>query len=312
MTTNFSAIARLIGIEKRLGSVQALAGFDLDIRPGEVTALLGPNGAGKTTAVGVLTGRLLADRGEAELFGLEPRRSAARARLGIMLQSASLPDVLTVQEIVALQAGYYPLPRSVEETLALVGLTDLAPRRAGALSGGQARRLQFALAICGQPDLLILDEPTTGLDAEARRGLWTTVRDTADGGAAVLLTTHYLEEAEALADRIVVIENGRVIADGSTQDIRTGTAGSTIRCRTQLAADQLAKLPGVTRVERSGGEVRLLCSEAAATLRALLETADDCTDLRVEAASLEDALSSLTHSRPHKPRLEKPGFEEAA
>lgn len=171
MTSDLSAIARLIAVEKRLGSVQALAGFELDIRPGEVTALLGPNGAGKTTAVGVLTGRLLADRGEAELFGLDPRRPAARARLGIMLQSASLPDVLTVEEIVALQVGYYPMPRSVEETLALAGLIDLASRRAGALSGGQTRRLQFALAICGRPDLLILDEPTTGLDAEARRGL---------------------------------------------------------------------------------------------------------------------------------------------
>lgn len=307
MTSDLSAIARLIAVEKRLGSVQALSGFELDIRPGEVTALLGPNGAGKTTAVGVLTGRLLADRGEAKLFGLDPRRPAARARLGIMLQSASLPDVLTVEEIVALQTGYYPMPRSVEETLALAGLIDLARRRAGALSGGQTRRLQFALAICGRPDLLVLDEPTTGLDADARRGLWSTVRDAADDGAAVLLTTHYLEEAEALADRIVVIDRGRVIADGSTQDIRAGTAGSTIRCRTRLSVAQLAALPGATRVERSGGEVRMLCKDATATLRSLLEIAEDCTDLRVEAASLEDALSSLM-----RPESDETRFEEAA
>ena len=199
------------------------------------------------------------------------------------------------------------MPRSVEETLALAGLIDLARRRAGALSGGQTRRLQFALAICGRPDLLVLDEPTTGLDADARRGLWSTVRDAADDGAAVLLTTHYLEEAEALADRIVVIDRGRVIADGSKQDIRAGTAGSTIRCRTRLSVAQLAALPGATRVERSGGEVRMLCKDATATLRSLLEIAEDCTDLRVEAASLEDALSSLM-----RPESDETRFEEAA
>ena len=296
MPSDLAAIASLHAVRKRMGAALALDDLSLGIRPGEVTALLGPNGAGKTTAVGILTGRLLADSGEADLFGLDPRRPAARARLGVMLQSAGLPDVLTVRELVALQSGYFSQPRPVAETLSLAGLADLEGRRAGALSGGQSRRLQFALAICGRPHLLILDEPTTGLDANARRSLWSTVRELADTGAAVLLTTHYLEEAEALADRIVVIAQGRIVADGATADIRSGTAGATIRCRTRLPEEVLMQLAGVRRASRSGGEVRLLSRDAVETVRALFERTDDCADLRIEAASLEDALSTLTAS----------------
>ena len=296
MPTDLAAIATLTKINKRMGSMLALDDFNLVIRPGEVTALLGPNGAGKSTAVGVLTGRLLADDGEVNVFGLDPKRPAARSRLGVMLQSASLPDVLTIRELVTLQSGYFVAPRPLDETLTLAGLSELADRRAGQLSGGQSRRLQFALAICGRSDLLILDEPTTGLDAEARRAVWNTVRDTADKGAAVLLTTHYLEEAEALADRIVVIAKGRIIADGTTEMIRAQAAGSVIRCRTQMQAAALSALPCVSRAEQSGGEVRLLSSNPVATTKALLDRLDDCTDLRIEAASLEDALSSLTSS----------------
>ncbi len=294
MPTNLAPVASLEGVSKRLGQTLALDELSLGIRPGEVTALLGPNGAGKTTAVGVLTGRLLADKGAADLFGLDPRRPAARARMGVMLQAATLPDVLSVRELVTLQSGYFPDPLPLGETLNLAGLGDLAERRGGALSGGQSRRLQFALAICGRPDFLVLDEPTTGLDAEARRGLWNTVREAADAGAAVLLTTHYLEEAEALADRIVVIAQGRIVADGTTADIRASTAGATIRCRTQAPVDMLRALPEVRSAQRSGGEVRLLSGDAVASVRALLERTDDCGDLRIEAASLEDALSTLT------------------
>ena len=294
MPTNLAPVASLEGVSKRLGQTLALDELSLGIRPGEVTALLGPNGAGKTTAVGVLTGRLLADKGAADLFGLDPRRPAARARMGVMPQAATLPDVLSVRELVTLQSGYFPDSLPLGETLNLAGLGDLAERRRGALSGGQSRRLQFALAICGRPDFLVLDEPTTGLDAEARRGLWNTVREAADAGAAVLLTTHYLEEAEALADRIVVIAQGRIVADGTTADIRASTAGATIRCRTQAPVDMLRALPEVRSAQRSGGEVRLLSGDAVASVRALLERTDDCGDLGIEAASLEDALSTLT------------------
>ena len=296
MTDAIAPVARLKAVTKRLGGQPVLDRLDLDVRPGEVTALLGPNGAGKTTSVGVLIGRLTPDGGAAELFGLDPRRPAARVRMGVMLQSAGLPDVLTVEELVRLQSGYYPGPRPVAETIALAGLTGLERRRAGQLSGGQSRRLQYALAICGRPDLLVLDEPTTGLDHEARRGLWTTVRDAADGGAAVLLTTHYLDEADALADRIVVIEGGRIVADAKPAVIKAQVAGSTIRCRTTLSLKALRVLPAVREAQAEGAGRTLHSADAVATIRALLAADPRLADLTIAAATLEDALAGLT---PH-------------
>jgi ABC-2 type transport system ATP-binding protein len=292
-----AAVARLERVSKTLGGRLVLEDLSLDLRPGEVTALLGPNGAGKTTSVGILTGRLAADGGKATIFGFDPARPAARARMGVMLQSAGLPDVLTVRELVTLQSGYYRRPRDVPRTIALAGLEGLESRRAGTLSGGQARRLLYALAICGEPDLLVLDEPTTGLDHEARRSLWATVRDEADHGAAVLLTTHYLEEADALADRIVVIDAGRIVADGSPAVIKASVAGSTIRCRTKLPDALLAALPTVRSVARNGAAATLLAGDGAAATRALLAADPHLVDLTVTAASLEDALDNLSTDR---------------
>ncbi|TPG22428.1 ABC transporter ATP-binding protein [Sphingomonas koreensis] len=294
---DLARVAHLDAVSKRLGGNLVLDGISLDLVAGEVTALLGPNGAGKSTSVAVLTGRLAADKGQARLFGLDPSRPAARARMGVMLQSAGLPDVLTVTELVTLQSGYYCRPRAVSETIALAGLQGLERRRAGALSGGQARRLQYALAICGQPDLLVLDEPTTGLDHDARRQLWETVRAEADNGVAVLLTTHYLEEADALADRIVVIDAGRIIADDTPDAIKASVAGATIRCRTQLPDAALRALPGVRTVSRSGAMITLLASDAAPATRALLAADHAVADLTVAAASLEEALANLTQPR---------------
>ena len=288
-----SWVARLDAVAKSYAGIPALRGITLALRPGEVTALLGPNGAGKSTAVGLLTGRLTPDGGSVRLFGLDPRRPAARARMGVMLQSAGLPDVLTVQELVELQSGYYRRPREVGETLTMAGLVGLEKRRAGTLSGGQGRRLQYALAICGEPDLLVLDEPTTGLDHEARRALWATVRAEADGGAAVLLTTHYLEEADALADRVVVIDEGTIVADGTPSAIKADVAGSTIRCRTRLSEAALRRLPGVRRVARDGGLASLLVTDAVSAVRALLSADEDLAELSVTAASLEDALQNI-------------------
>ena len=287
-------VGRLGGISKKFGSQIVLDNITLEVRAGEVTALLGPNGAGKTTTVGMLTGRLSPDGGHVELFGLDPLRPAARARMGVMLQSAGLPDVLTVQELVTLQSGYYRYPRGVAATIALAGLHGLEARPAGKLSGGQQRRLLYALAICGKPDLLVLDEPTTGLDHEARRQLWTTVRDGADAGAAILLTTHYLEEADALADRIVVIDGGRIIADDTPARIKAQVAGSTIRCRTALADAALLCLPGVRSVSRGGAATTLLVADSAASARALLGADLGVSDLTITAASLEDALANLS------------------
>src|SRR5690606_30056858 len=197
---------------------------------GELLALLGPNGAGKTTAIGLLLGLLQADAGEVSLCGRAPQDLAARRAVGLMLQSAGIPETLKVGELLDLTRSYYPEPRSIADCVALAGLDGLLDRRYGKLSGGQQRRVQFALALCGRPRVLFLDEPTTGLDIEARQGLWKAIRELVADGCAVLLTTHYLEEAEALADRVVVLNNGRVVATGSVQEIRAHVAQRRIRC----------------------------------------------------------------------------------
>ena len=290
---DLSVAAALVGVSKTLGGNAVLAGLDLQVKAGEVTALLGPNGAGKTTSVSLLTGRMRPDAGKAVLFGLDPIRPAARARMGVMLQAAGLPDVLTVSEVVKLQSGYYADPRPIAETLAIASLVDLADRRCGALSGGQARRVQYALAICGRPDLLVLDEPTAAMDREARTALWSTVRDAADSGAAVLLTSHDLAEADALADRVLVMANGQVIADDTPSAIRAQVGGSTLRCRTILSVANLGALPAVRRVERAGAECVVQSGNAVATVRALLGADAELADLRISDASLEDAMSVL-------------------
>jgi ABC-2 type transport system ATP-binding protein len=203
--------ARLVAAHKRYGGVVALDGVDLDVRPGELIALLGPNGAGKSTAVGLLLGLAEPDAGEAQLFGESPHALDARRRVGVMLQTAGMPDTLKVRELLAQTRSYYPDPLDAAECAATAGIADILHRRYGKLSGGLQRRVQFALAICGRPKLLFLDEPTVGLDIEARRAMWKTMRTLVASGCAILLTTHYLEEAEALADRVAVLARGRIL-----------------------------------------------------------------------------------------------------
>jgi ABC-2 type transport system ATP-binding protein len=280
-------------VTKSLGDTEVLRELDLAIAAGEVTALLGPNGAGKTTAVGLLTGRLQPDRGTARLFGLDPSRPAGRARTGVMLQVSGLPDTLSVQELVTLQSGYYRDSWPVPETLAIAGLLDLAHRRCGALSGGQARRVQYALAICGRPDLLVLDEPTAAMDLASRRALWATVREAAADGAAVLLTSHDLAEADALADRVLVMDGGRIVADDSPAALRARVGGSVIRCRTGLPLLRLRGLPAVREASSEGAESRIATADAVATLRALTDADPTLADLRVADAALEDAIELL-------------------
>jgi ABC-2 type transport system ATP-binding protein len=287
------AVAELRSVTKSLGDTEVLRELDLAIAAGEVTALLGPNGAGKTTAVGLLTGRLQPDRGTARLFGLDPSRPAGRARTGVMLQVSGLPDTLSVQELVTLQSGYYRDSWPVPETLAIAGLLDLAHRRCGALSGGQARRVQYALAICGRPDLLVLDEPTAAMDQASRRALWATVREAADEGAAVLLTSHDLAEADALADRVLVMDGGRIVADDSPAALRARVGGSVIRCRTGLPLLRLRALPAVREASNEGAESRIATADAVATLRALTDADPTLADLRVADAALEDAIELL-------------------
>jgi ABC-2 type transport system ATP-binding protein len=223
-------VAELRAVHKRYGEADALRGLDLQLHPGELVALLGPNGAGKTTAVSILLGQRRPDAGSARLFGQDPTAPAARRAVGVTPQETRFPDNLTVAEVVDLVRVHYPEPATTRELLGRFGLAEVAGRHAGGLSGGQQRRLAAALAFAGRPRAVIMDEPTTGLDVEARHGLWEIVRDFVGQGGAVLLTTHYLEEAQALASRVVMLARGRAVAQGSVGDLiaRAGRSGERV------------------------------------------------------------------------------------
>jgi ABC-2 type transport system ATP-binding protein len=287
-------LARLAGATKRYGATLALDGIDLEVRAGEVLAVLGANGAGKSTALGLLTGRLPPDRGTAELLGGDPRDPARRRGIGVMLQEASLPDTLRVHEHVRLFSSYYAKPRPVRETLALAGLEDIAQRRYSDLSGGQQRRVQFALAICGNAPLLFIDEPTTGLDVEARRNLWDVIRGLRAGGTGIVLTTHYLEEADALAERIAVLAQGRVIAEDTPAGIKSRAAGKAVRARSWVTRDTLSHWPESESAALVDGRHEVRTRAPEALLRRWLAVDPQLADLEVQPLSLEAAFVSLT------------------
>jgi ABC-2 type transport system ATP-binding protein len=284
------AAAELRGVHKRYGKVQALQGVDLQLQPGELVALLGPNGAGKTTAVGILLGQRRPDAGSARLFGRDPTTPAARRPVGVTLQETGFPDNLTVGEVVELVRVHYPDPVAAPELLGRFGLSGVAGRRAGGLSGGQTRRLAVALAFAGRPRAVVMDEPTTGLDVESRRGLWHILRAFVAEGGSVLLTTHYLEEAQALASRVVVIAGGTIIAQGSVDDI-TARVGLS---RVHLRAPSLPELPGVTKLEANNGSYILHTADPDGLVRALALQAVPFSGLQVERAGLEEAFVRLT------------------
>jgi len=287
-------VARLVGATKHYGKVLALDSVDLDIHCGEVLAVPGPNGAGKTTALALLMGLRSADRGHAELFGGDPRDASSRRRIGVMLQIGQMPESLTVVEHIRAFSGYYPNPRPLEQTLALAGLADLGSRRYGALSGGQQRRVQFALAICGRPQLLFVDEPTTGLDVTARRDFWNVLRAMAGEGVGIVLTTHYLEEADALAQRIVLLHRGRVLADDTPAGIKARAAGKRIRCKTSLDAIRLRAWPGIDAVDLAHGTTEITTRDGEAVLRRLLLEDPGVAGIEVAPLGLEDAFVELT------------------
>jgi ABC-2 type transport system ATP-binding protein len=219
-------LARLVGVEKRYGETVALNGLDLQVRGGELLAVLGPNGAGKTTAIALMLGLQTPDKGEARLFDRSPHDLAARRGVGVMMQEVALADALKVRDHIAMTQAYYPDPLTLQEAITLAGVEKIANRPYLKLSGGQKRQAQFALAICGRPRLLFLDEPTTGLDLNARENMWATLRRLVAGGTSIVLTTHYIEEAEALADRVVVMAKGReVAADPALKDLEVRRAG---------------------------------------------------------------------------------------
>ncbi|MEV6193662.1 ABC transporter ATP-binding protein [Streptomyces sp. NPDC051920] len=285
---------RFRGAVKTFGAVRAVDGLDLDVAAGETVALLGRNGAGKSTAISLLIGLNEPDEGSVELFGGRPEDSVRAGRIGAMLQDARPVPRVTVQELVAFVAGRYPAPLPVAEALRLAGVTDLAGRRVDRLSGGQAQRVRFAVALAGNPALIVLDEPTAALDVEARHAFWESMRAYARRGHTVLFSTHYLEEADAHADRIVVVDRGRIVADGTGEELRRSAGGNLVSFDLAgLAADGLALLPGVVDVEVRGGRARLRTDDSDATVVALAERGA-IRGLEVVPASLDDAFLALT------------------
>ena len=294
MTAHGEVLASLQGVHKHYGAVRALDGVDLELRAGQVLGLLGPNGAGKTTAICLLLGLLRADAGQVHLFGHDPQQLVARRGIGVMLQSAALPETLNVAELIQLSASYYPAPRDLADVAALAGIEDLLKRRYGKLSGGQQRRVQFALAVCGRPRLLFLDEPTVGLDLPARQQLWATVRALVAEGTAVVLTTHYLEEAERLADRVCVLLRGRIVSDGSVDALRARVVHRSIRCVSALDVAAVAAWPGVVQISRDGDYLQLRSDRVESVVRQLLLADPALSGLEVQPAGLGEAFTDLT------------------
>jgi ABC-2 type transport system ATP-binding protein len=293
-TDTKATVASLESVNKNYGNVRALRGVNFGVRAGEVVALLGPNGAGKTTAVKLLLGLMQPNSGKARVFGGDPTNPENRMRTGAMLQVGRVPETLRVGEHIDLFSSYYQRPMALGEVLTAAGLEKLRDRKFGDLSGGQRQRVLFALAICGDPDLLFLDEPTAGLDVEARRLLWDEIRRMVRRGKTVLLTTHYLEEADALADRVAVINRGEIIAQGSPAQIKAKTAGKRIRCVTNLSVNAIRQIRGVTEVKQDREAVEIHGAEAEAIVRELLARDMNLSGLEIASAGLEEAFLALT------------------
>jgi ABC-2 type transport system ATP-binding protein len=289
-----NVVASLEGVSKNYGEIRALLNVNFSVCAGQVVALLGPNGAGKTTAVKLLLGLLQPNSGKTRVFGGDPTNPQNRMRTGAMLQVGRVPETLRVREHIDLFSSYYPKPMPLEDVLAAAGLKKLRDRKFGDLSGGQRQRTLFALAICGDPDLLFLDEPTVGLDVEARRALWEEIRRLVDHGKTVLLTTHYLEEADALADRVAVINQGKIIAEGTPAEIKAQNSGKRIRCVTALSVASLLRIPGVTDARQDREAVEIRAGEAEPVVRALLASDPSLSGLEITSAGLEDAFLALT------------------
>ncbi|MCU1390592.1 MAG: transporter ATP-binding protein [Ilumatobacteraceae bacterium] len=286
---------RLSGLKKSFGSVTAVAGIDLVLAPGETVALLGPNGAGKSTTLDLLLGLLDPDSGEIAVFGQSPAQAVADGRVVAMLQTGSLIQYLTVRELVETVASLYPCPRPVEEALELAGLSRLQDRWTQKLSGGEAQRVRFACAVVANADLLVLDEPTVALDVESRRDFWAALRRIAGEGRTIVFATHYMEEAEAFADRIVLMADGRIVADGSTSEITAMVGTRTIRATLpDVSMDDLRSVAGVVGVERHGDTIVLTCNDSDRALRALLADHTTISDIEVRSGGLEQAFLELT------------------
>jgi ABC-2 type transport system ATP-binding protein len=294
VVTQASVVARLDGVNKNYGSIRALRGVDFQARAGELVALLGPNGAGKSTVIKLLLGLMPPHGGNVRVFGADPTNPENRTRTGAMLQVGRVPETLRVREHIDLFSSYYPKPLPPSEVLAAAGLEKIQDRKFAELSGGQKQRLLFALAISGDPDLLLLDEPTVGLDIEARRMLWDRIRQLVDCGKTVVLSTHYLQEADALADRVAVINQGEIIAEGTPAEIKSETNGKKIRCVTRLDPQWVRQIAGVTEVRSDREAIEIHASQAEPVLRELLNRDSLLSGLEVTSAGLEEAFLALT------------------
>ncbi|HEY0950173.1 ABC transporter ATP-binding protein [Nocardioides sp.] len=285
---------RLAGVTKDFGPVHAVRGIDLELRQGEIVAFLGPNGAGKTTTIDIILGLSRPTTGTAEVLGLAPREAIARGLVSAVMQTGGLLKDLTVRETVAYTASLFADTRPVAEVLEDAGITAIADRRVAKCSGGEQQRLRFAMALLSDPALLLLDEPTTGMDVEGRRAFWSAIRRDAEQGRTVLFATHYLEEADQYADRIVLVSQGRVVADGTGSQIKSLASGRTVRATLPGAdPEQLTGLPGVTGVDLRGDTVLVRTRDSDAVARHLL-THTDARDLEITSHGLEDAFLSLT------------------
>lgn len=290
-----SVLARLSGVTHHYGSILALDGLDLEVRQGEVLGVLGPNGAGKTTAINLLLGNLRVQRGSVSVFGQDPGALQVRERRGAMLQVSGISGNLTVRENIELFSSYYPAPLTVAKLLSMAGIEDLSGRRFGKLSGGQKQRVMFALALAGDPELLFLDEPTTGLDVDARHRLWDEIRTLE---VTAVLSTHNLAEVDALADRVIVIHHGQRIADGTPAEIKSHAAGRLVRCVTSTLPDEITQLPGVIQAKVRGRHLEVQTTLPEDLVRNLLARDEELVDLTVEAIDLENAFLSLTKESP--------------
>ena len=285
----------MTGLHKSFGTVHAVRGIDLQIAPGEVVAFLGPNGAGKSTTIDMVLGLTRPDTGLVSIFGDHPVNAVQTGRVGAMLQGGGLLPEVRVRELVTMFAALHRSPLPVQQAMERAGITDIAGQKTQKLSGGQTQRVRYALALVPDPDLMILDEPTVAMDVEVRRSFWASMREFADDGRTVLFATHYLEEADAFADRVVVLANGVVVADGTGAQIKQSVAGRTVSAVIPgVDPVQFDTFPGVISAQQEASRILLHCNDSDTAIRALLDRFPTARDIEITAGNLEDAFLELT------------------